>query len=65
MCCDMLILDVVNVDDFYDDGYDYGVGVGDEDGGFGWGGLILCVKYVLVTYPIYQKGWYVELWPSL
>ena len=29
MCCDMLILDVVNVDDFYDDGYDYGVVVGD------------------------------------
>ena len=29
MCCDMLILDVVNVDDFYDYGYDYGVGVGD------------------------------------
>ena len=47
MCCDMLILDVVNVDDFYDDGYDYGVGVGDEDGDFGWVGVVfLCDRCI-------------------
>ena len=30
--------------------------------GKGW---FLCVKYVLATYPIYKKGWYVELWSIL
>ena len=30
--------------------------------GKGW---FVCVKGVLVTYSIYQKGWYVNLWLSL
>ena len=47
----MLSLDVANWGGFDDYGYNYGVGVVDEDGLFGWGGVICvcerCVDNVL------------------
>ena len=47
MRCDMLILDAANGGGFDYDGYNYGVGIGDEDGGFVWGGLV-CVCEICV-----------------
>ena len=47
MCCDMFSLDISNGCGFDDDGYDNGVGVGDEDVGFGWEGVVcVCNIYV-------------------
>ena len=47
MWCDMLGLDIYNGGGFYYDGYDDGVGVGDEDGGFGWE-VVVCMCNIFV-----------------
>ena len=65
MCCDMLSLDVSNSYVFDDGGYYDGVGVGYEDGGLGWEGVIFVCNRCVGDVPIYQKVWYVELWSSL
>ena len=61
MFCGVLSFNISDGDGFDDDGYYYGVGVGDEDGDFGWVGVVFCVIDALVTHLIYQQGFYEEL----